>query len=121
MRGVTEEPEAGDIGGAPDAASQCDSTRFAVQGAHTGVEGIENVRRKLAGLGGGGKETRAERLGEKQHIAGPGGVVAEKVPRIRLPGHAEAELQLLVDDRVTAHDDGSRVSHGVVSATKDFR
>ena len=69
---------------------------------HLGDGAVEDVGRALLLLVRRGDEARPQRLGQDQDVAGPGAGVGQELGRVDQAGHAQAELDLGVAERVAA-------------------
>ena len=106
LQRVSGEAEAGHVGRGTDPNGQHRIACGLVELDHAGAGGGEHFRRALLALGGRGDETRAEWLGQDEHVAGLRRCVREDTVGVNCAGDGETELDLGVANGVPA-DDGA--------------
>ena len=101
---VAEQPEAGDVGGRPQAGGDGGGRGVLVEGAHRRDRLLEPLAGRLVPVV---EDAEAERLGEGQRQAGLGGVVAQQPLGVGEAGDGQAVLRLRVVDAVPAGEVGA--------------
>ena len=116
---VPEEPEAGDVGAGVHLEAPEHARGRGVERRHALDRGRVLGRAPRAALERRRDDPRAERLGQDERIAGPRPYVAQDAVRMHQSGHRHAELDLLVDDGVTADDHHARLLRLGEAAAQD--
>ena len=102
LQRVSREAEAGHVGRGTYPNGQHRIACGLVEFDHAGTGGGEHFGRALFALGGRGDETRAEWLGQDQHVAGLRRCVREDTVGVDCSGDGETELDLGVANGVPA-------------------
>ncbi len=114
---MTEQAEAGDVGGRADAGGQRRGRRGGVERRH----GLDRLRKHLArGLVPVVEDADPQRLGQADRLAGAGRVNAQQPVRVGEPGHGEPVLRLRVVDAVAAGQVAAGRSRHVGPAPQDL-
>ena len=104
---VPEQPEPGDVGRRVSAGARAASRRLALSSSSPPPR---PPRRARSPLDRGRDRAEADRLGEHEHVAGPGAGVGEHPVGMHGARHREAVLRLGVVDRVAAGDERAGVA-----------
>ncbi len=113
---MTHQAEARNIGGADNTGLDHDFGGGTVELGHGAADGLAPGGQGLADLGGKGDDSRTERLGQDEDVAGAGLVVGDEPRGVDQAGDGEAELDLLVLDAVAAEQNRAGFGQGVDAA-----
>ncbi len=120
---VAEQPEAGDVGERvhPELARGEHLAGGAVEGGHHRDHPPRQRGRRELPLDRGGRDPRAERLGEQEQVSRLRARVLEHPLRVDEPGDRHAVLRLGVLHRVAAEDRDPRLVRLLLPAGEDLR
>lgn len=118
---MPEQTKARDIGGGMGAMSHHQLGRRPVQRRHRRYHDISRFPGSRLPFDCRGNYPGAERFGQEQDIPRFGAGVGNDLVRIDYAGHCDAEFQLLVLDRMSAHNHSSRLRYFGVPAFKYLR
>lgn len=106
---MTSDPEAGDVCGGFDTVTQGELRCGMVQSFHFDQRRLELGRIHLAGFEGVDQHASAQGLGEDELLSRASIRVGQDLLGVGLADDGQAELELVVLDRVTAEEHGSRL------------
>ena len=101
---MTEQPEAGDVGGPGSSCCEGHGSRPIVQSVHGSQSGVDGLDWGLATFDPSGDRSDTQGLTENQSISRAEPGVGEKPVRMRFADHREAELGFGIIDGVTTGD-----------------
>ena len=116
---MAEQAEAGDVGRCLHRERSQEARGRAVEPEHPSDRRVEMRRLHGVVLVRGGNDAGAHRLGEIEHVAGPGAIFPQEAIGVRAPRDDEAVLRLFVHDRMTAGDDDAGLT-GFVGAAAEY-
>jgi len=118
---MPQQAEAGDVGAGAHADGDGRVASRLVQRSHHVNRLVELGRGELVGLGGAGQHAAADRLGEHERVAGPGGGVGQDAIGMHAARDGQPVFDLRVAHAVSAGNHRAGLVHDVGAPAQDVR
>ncbi len=120
VREMTEQAEAGDVGGATAVERDCGAASNVVERRHRRDERGQVTSDQLSGLGRRRKNASADGLRENQDVADSGASVGEHAAWVDPASNGQAKLYLVVGDCVATNDYRARRVDDVLPSAENL-